>query len=151
MIERILAVAAIGVALSGPASAQLQVSDAWVRASLPHQRATGAFMKLTAEGTDVRLLSASSPAAAVAEIHQMRMEGDIARMARVDGIEISAGETVELRPGAYHLMLMDLAAPLAAGSTVPITLVFRSAGREHSVALQVPVRPLNAGAGPGPR
>jgi copper(I)-binding protein len=88
-----------------------------------------------------RLQSASTPAAGLAEVHEMRLEGDIMRMqALKDGLDLPAGQTVELKPGGYHLMLLDLKSPLAKGSTVALTLVFVDAkGVQTQSELQVPV------------
>jgi periplasmic copper chaperone A len=125
---------------SGAAFAQsVEVRDAWVRTSVQGQRASGAFMKITAkDGT--QLVGASTPVAGVTEVHEMRMEGDIMKMRAVPALELPAGKTVELKPGGYHLMLMDLKAPLAKDSTVPLTLVFKDAkGVESKIDLKVPV------------
>ena len=128
-----LDVVALGVAT-------VDVRDAWVRQSVPGQSGTGAFMKLTAP-TGTRLVGISTPAAGVAEVHEMKMEGDTMKMrALAQGLELPAGQTVELKPGANHLMLMDLKQPVAAGSTVPITLRFMDAmGVASEQTLQVPV------------
>jgi len=118
----------------------VEVKDAWVRTSVPGQKATGAFMKITAkEGS--KLVSASSPAAGVTEVHEMKMEGDIMKMrAVVGGLDLPAGKTVELKSGGYHVMLMDLKAALPKDSTVPLTLVFKDAkGVESKLELKVPV------------
>ena len=125
----------------------VEVKDAWVRTSVPGQKATGAFMKITAkEGS--KLVSASSPAAGVTEVHEMKMEGDIMKMrAVVGGLDLPAGKTVELKSGGYHVMLMDLKAALPKDSTVPLTLVFKDAkGVESKVELKVPVAAMAPGA-----
>lgn len=133
--------AAVTLALaSGAVFAQtVEVKDAWVRTSVQGQKATGAFMKITARD-GAKLVSASTPIAGVTEVHEMRMDGDIMKMRAVPALDLPAGKTVELKPGSYHLMLMDLKAPLAKDSTVPITLVFKDAkGVESKVELKVPV------------
>jgi copper(I)-binding protein len=116
------------------------VQNAWVRATVPGQRATGAFMSLSS-AAGARLKSASTPVAAVAEVHEMRLEGDIMKMqALKDGLELPAGKTVELKPGGYHLMLLDLKAPLQKDSSITLTLVFVDAkGVESRTELKVPV------------
>lgn len=118
----------------------VEVKDAWVRASVPGQKATGAFMKITARD-GARLVSVSSPVSGVAEVHEMKMEGDIMRMRAVaGGLALPAGKTVELKPGGYHLMLMDLKTALTKETTVPLILVFKDdKGVESQVALKVPV------------
>ena len=118
----------------------VEVKDAWVRTAVAGQKATGAFMKITArEGA--RLVAVSSPVAGVAEVHEMKMEGDVMKMrALTEGLDLPAGKTVELKSGGNHVMLMDLKAPLAKDSTVPLTLVFKDAkGVQSKVELKVPV------------
>ena len=141
-------IALIAALASASAFAQtVEVKDAWVRTSVQGQKATGAFMKITAkEGS--KLVSASSPAAGVTEVHEMKMEGDVMKMrAVVGGLELPAGKTVELKSGGYHVMLMDLKAALPKDSTVPLTLVFKDAkGVESKVELKVPVAAVAPGA-----
>ncbi len=138
---------AAALLLSGLAHAQVGVQDAWVRAAVPQQKATGAFMRLTA-AQDARLVSASSPVAAVVEIHEMKMMDDVMKMRAVPALELPAGKTVELKPGGYHIMLLDLKQPVAAGAAVPLTLVFEGKdGQRQSLELQAPVRALGAAAG----
>ena len=117
------------------------VADGWVRATVQGQKATGAFMKLTAKD-NAKLLSAASPAAGVVEIHEMKMDKDVMKMAALpNGLDLPAGQAVELKPGSYHVMLMDLKAPLAADSTVPATLTFQDAkGNKTTQELKLPVK-----------
>ena len=127
--------------LAGTAYAQtVDVKDAWVRTSVPGQKATGSFMKLTAKD-GAKLVAASSPVAGVTEVHEMKMEGDVMKMKAVaGGLDLPAGKTVELKPGGYHVMLMDLKAALSKDSTIPLTLVFKDAkGVESRLELKVPV------------
>ncbi len=138
LIRSLLALAA---ALALPAWAQptLQVADAWARATVPGQRATGVFMQITAR-ENARLVSVASAVAGVAEIHEMRLEGDVLRMRAIEGLDLPAGRAVGLRPGGYHLMLMDLKTGLARNTSVPLTLVFTdSRGVQSKVELSVPV------------
>lgn len=134
--------AIVAALLSAPAWAQtaaVKVEGAWARASVQGQKATGAFMRLTAKD-GARLVRAESPAAGLAEVHEMKMEGDIMKMRAVPALDLPAGKTVELKPGGYHVMLLDLKAPLAKDSTVPLTLVFQDAkGVESKLNLTVPV------------
>jgi copper(I)-binding protein len=133
--------AVTAISLSGAALAQtVDVQGAWARATVPGQKATGAFMKLTAKESST-LVSASSPAAGVVEVHEMKMEGDIMKMRAVQGgLDLPAGKAVELKPGGYHVMLMDLKAPLRKDTTVPVTLVFKDAkGVETKTELKLPV------------
>lgn len=144
--------AATVLALSSLAvQAQTQVQDAWVRGTVPAQKATGAFMRLTAAQAS-RLVSVASPVAGVAEVHEMRMEGSVMKMAALaNGLELPAGKPVELKPGGYHVMLMDLKQPLSAGDLVPLTLTLQGAdGKKEVLELKVPVRALNAPAAAQP-
>jgi periplasmic copper chaperone A len=135
--------------LAACASAQeVAVSHAWVRATVPGQRATGAFMELTSSSGAV-LLAAASPVAEVVELHEMLMEGSTMRMRALARLELPAGRKVELRPGGYHVMLMDLRRTLKPGETVPITLTLEGTGaRRTSIEVKAEVRDLAAsGAG----
>jgi len=138
--------------LAGAAQAQtapVAAEGAWARASVQGQKATGAFMRLTASEA-TRLVRAESPAAGVAEVHEMKMEGDVMKMRAVPALDLPAGKAVDLKPGGFHVMLMDLKAPLAKGSTVPLTLVFKDAkGAESKLQLQVPVAAQAPGAPAG--
>ena len=136
-----LIAAALSTVCAASAFAQnVTVTDAWARATVQGQKATGAFMKITAKD-NAKLVSASSPAAGVVEIHEMKMEKDIMKMAALpNGLDLPAGKAVELKPGGYHVMLMDLKAPLAKDTTVPVTLTFQDAkGVKSNVELKVPV------------
>jgi copper(I)-binding protein len=130
------------------AHAQVAVKDAWIRATVPQQKATGAFMQLTAS-QDTRLVAVTTPLTPVAEVHEMVMQDNIMRMRQVNGIELRAGRAVELKPGGYHVMLMDLPTQVKPGETVPLTLIFEGkAGGRQTLDIQVPVRALNATAAP---
>ena len=121
------------------AKAAVQVEGAWARATVPGQSGTGAFMSLTAAQT-TRLVGVASPVAGVAELHEMKMVGDVMKMSAIAGLDLPAGQAVLLKPGSYHLMLMDLKRPLAKDSTVPVTLRFKDAkGVESQLELVLPV------------
>ena len=121
------------------ATEPVQVKDAWVRTTVPGQKGTGAFMKITAQA-GTRLVGVSSTVAGVAEVHEMKMEGDVMKMRAVPALELPAATMVELKPGGYHVMLMDLKQALPKGSTVPLTLSFKdSKGIESRLELKVPV------------
>lgn len=127
--------------LSGVSHAQnITVSDAWARATVPGQKATGAFMKLTAKEA-ATLIGASSAAAGVTEIHEMKMDKDVMKMSAIASLPLPAGQSVELKPGGYHVMLMDLKQALVKEATVPVTLHFQDAkGNKTQMELKVPVR-----------
>ncbi len=132
-----------------PGVAAVDVRDAWVRPTVPGQSGTGAFMKLSAP-SGARLVGVSTPAAGVAEVHEMKMEGDTMRMREVKGgLVLPVRQTVELKPSGYHVMLMDLKQPLAKGATVPLTLRFEDAkGAASTLAVQVPVGAPEGAAAP---
>jgi copper(I)-binding protein len=150
---------ALALAIAGltvPASAQvaiesrknpsplLSVQAGWVRPSVPGQQGTGGYMRLTArEGQ--QLVAVSSPLAGVAEVHEMKMDGEVMRMRAVGNLELPAGKTVELKPGGLHLMLMDLKQPLTVGSSVPLSLVFRD---QRGVESRIETRLLVSPAAP---
>ncbi len=131
-------------AVAAPALAQVHVKDPWVRATVPQQKTSGAFMQLSSS-SDVRLVAAHTPVAGIVELHEMKMEGDVMKMSAVSGIDIPAGQSVELKPGGYHIMLMDLKRQLKEGESVPITLVVEGKDKKrHTVHVKAPVRPLAA-------
>jgi copper(I)-binding protein len=111
MFRPVLSVSALFLALTVSLSAQAQVSvkDAWVRATVPQQKATGAFMQLQS-AQDAKLVSAQSPVAGVVEVHEMAMDGGVMRMRAVPNLDLPAGKAIDLKPGGYHVMLMDLKA-----------------------------------------
>ena len=134
----------VALAAAPAALAQVAVTEPWVRGTVPAQKSTGAFMQLKS-ASDVALVGASSPAAGVVEIHEMKMEGGVMRMAAVKKIDLPAGQVVELKPGGYHVMLMDLKAQAREGDKLPVTLTFQDkAGKRFTMDVQAPVRALTA-------
>nr|WP_145552494.1 copper chaperone PCu(A)C [Variovorax boronicumulans] len=123
-----------------PGVAAVDVKNAWARPSVQGQSGTGAFMQLSAP-QGLRLVGAATPFAGVAEVHEMQMDGNTMRMREVkDGLALPARQTVELKPGGYHLMLMDLKQPLAKGTQLPLTLRFVDAqGVASQREIKVPV------------
>jgi len=128
------------------ASAQVTVSEPWVRATVPQQKATGAFMKLQS-AQDAKLISAKSPAAGIVEVHEMAMEGGVMKMRAVDGLALPMGKAVELKPGGYHVMLMDLKSQVKDGDAVPLTLTFETKdGKRQTLEVKAAARNMNASA-----
>jgi copper(I)-binding protein len=126
------------------ASAEVTVTEAWVRGTVAGQTATGAFMKLKSS-KDVTLVNAASPAARIVEVHQMVMGGNVMAMRSVDDVALPAGKTVELKPGGYHVMLIDLPRTLAKGDKVPITLTFVDKdGKRSKLEIKAEVRAAGA-------
>ncbi|MDO8320290.1 copper chaperone PCu(A)C [Rhodoferax sp.] len=141
------AVALAATALGALAADQgVEVQSAWARATVKGQMATGAFMTLTAK-EDTTLVGVASSVAGVAQVHEMKMDAGVMKMAEVKGgLVLPAGKAVELKPGGYHLMLMDLKAPLAKDSSVPVTLLFKDAkGVESKLELTLPVAVMAPG------
>ncbi len=142
-LHRSFAFAAIAFACCA-AQAQVAVEDAWVRATVPQQQATGAFMRLTAP-KDTRLVGASSPLTPMVEVHEMAMQSDVMKMRQVSSIPLVAGQPLDLKPGGFHVMLMGLKQQVKAGDTVPLTLVFEDgSGKRETLQVAAPVRPLNS-------
>lgn len=126
-----------------PSVAQAQtveIKEAWVRGTVPAQKATGAFMDITGKSA-VRLVAADSPVAGKTEIHNMTMEKGVMKMFPVEGIDVPAGKTVKLAPGGYHVMLFNLKQELKAGERVPLKLTFEHADKKReTIDLSVEVR-----------
>ena len=120
----------------------IKIENAYVRATAPGQPAAGAFMKIDNSGAADQLVSASSPAAGEVQLHQMSMEGNVMKMGQVKDITVPANGTVDLKPGGYHIMLMNIKAPLKVGETVPVKLKFAKAGE---VEVKLPVNAVSSG------
>jgi len=128
----------------------IEINHPWTRATPPTAQAGGGFLVLTNTGTTPdRLVAVKSPAADKAEIHEMKMDGNVMRMRELDkGLEIPPGATVELKPGGFHIMFMGLKAPFAKDTKVPLTLVFEKAG---SIVGELPVAAMGAAAPATPK
>ncbi len=156
-----LALAAAGGGLAAPAAAQMLSNQAktvpsaaavrvgdlliegpWARATPGGAKVGGGYVKITNTGAmPDRLIGGSLPAAGSVEVHEMRMANNVMEMRRVDGLEIKPGQSVELKPGGYHLMFMELKEGLKAGQTLKGTLVFEKAG---TVQVEFFVAPIGA-------
>lgn len=130
-----LVLAALAALPADPAHAQshahgtLKIERPWARETPRMARAGGAFMIIENAGAAVdRLLGASSPVAARTEVHMVIQDGDVMRMREVPALELAPQSRTELKPGGYHVMLMELKAPLKAGDRFPLTLNFEKAG-----------------------
>lgn len=119
-------------------AAGVMVHDAWVRAVPPTSRMSAAYMRLENGGAMAdRLVGVSSPIANVSEIHNVTAKDGMMQMFKVDGIEVPANGSVELKPGGYHVMLIDLKQPPKEGEQVEVTLRFEKGGEK---TLSMPVR-----------
>lgn len=108
----------------------IEIDHPWARATPGGAKVGAGYLKLTNSGaTADRLVGATAAAAGRVEIHEMSMDNGVMKMRPVkDGVEVKPGETVELKSGGYHLMMMDLKQPLKAGDHVKGTLTFEKAG-----------------------
>ncbi|HEY9239718.1 MAG TPA: copper chaperone PCu(A)C [Burkholderiaceae bacterium] len=112
----------------------------------PYARVTGAgqatgagYLTLANKGRDDRLLSARAAVSASVELHSMTMDGNVMRMRQVDTIALPTGQTVELKPGGFHIMFVGLKAPLKDGDKFPLMLKFEKAGEvEVTVNVESP-------------
>jgi copper(I)-binding protein len=130
LLATLLCVTAVAADRNPDGVAKLVVADAWARptsAGMPMGAAY--FTIINGTGHDDALIAASSPAAARVEMHETKIEDGMARMRPLAEIRVPARGRVSATPGGIHLMLVDLAKPLAAGTRVPLTLEFRTAGR----------------------
>lgn len=119
------------------ATAAVTAIDAWCRPSPNGAKAGGCYVTLTA-ATDDRLTGGSTPRAASLQVHEMKTENGMMKMAELTaGLPLPAGQAVALAPGGNHLMLIGLTAPLVAGETVPLTFQFASA---PAITVQAQVR-----------
>lgn len=148
-MKHLISIALIAASASALAQSSVEIKDPWVRATVAQQKATGAFMQLTAKA-DSKLVEVKSPLAGVAEIHEMAMDNNVMKMRQVPGLALPAGKAVELKPGGYHVMLLDLKAQVKEGDVVPVTLVFEGKdGKRETVEVKAPAKPLATPAAMG--
>lgn len=122
--------------------AQVTVTDPWVRATVPQQKATGAFMQLNSASA-TRLVEGHSTIAR-AEIHEMAMQDNVMRMRQISGLDLPAGQNVALKPGGYHVMFFDLKQAIKEGDVIPLTLIFEDKDKKReTLELKLPARALN--------
>jgi copper(I)-binding protein len=120
-------------------TAPVTATGAWARPTVQGQPTSAAYLTLTAR-EPVSLVGASTPVAGVAEVHEMKMAGNVMQMQAVDAIQLEPGKPVELKPGGYHIMLMQLKTQLKPQASVPLTLTFRNAaGVKSELQVSVPV------------
>lgn len=123
----------------------LEIEKPWARATAPGASVGGGYLVIRNKGAaGDRLVGVTSPASARVEMHEMAMEKDVMRMREVKGVDVPAKKSVEFRPGGFHLMLMELKAPLRQGDKVPVTLRFEKAGE---VKTELVVEDLASGIG----
>lgn len=134
MKSSLLSAALLALALAGGVQSadktDLRFGNAWLRATPPNAKVAGAFLSIENTGkSGDRLIFASTDVAASVEIHEMTMQGDMMQMRQLtEGLAIPAKQTVVLKPGGIHLMLIAPKQAIAEGRKVAITLVFEKAG-----------------------
>ena len=134
-----------GLATSVVHAQEVTIREPWVRGTVPGQKATGAFMQLTATES-ATLVAVESPVAGTVQIHEMKMENDVMKMRAIPRLDLPAGKAIDLKPGGYHVMLMDLKQPLKKGEAVPISLRFEGKDKTFkTIELKAQVRELGAG------
>lgn len=122
-------------------AANISVTDAWVRATMPGQPVGSAYMQIQSDA-DARLVGVSSSVVPRVEVHEMKMDGDVMRMREVKAVDLPKGKTVSLEPGGFHIMLMNLKKPIAAGDVIPLTLVIESGGKQQTVEVKAEARAM---------
>lgn len=130
---------------AGIALGDLTLSHAYTRAMPPNAPVAGGYLSIANAGDhDDRLVAATSPKATEVQIHEMTMNGSVMKMRELpDGLPIPAAETVELKPGGYHLMFIGVTDPFVEGQSVPLTLTFEKSGE---VTLDLPVTAMRSHA-----
>lgn len=142
----VLIFAAIGgLAAQWAVAANVTVTSAWARATMPGQPVSAAYMQIMSD-VDAKLVGASSPAVPQVEVHEMKMDGDVMIMREVKALDLPKGKTVTLEPGGLHIMLMNLKQPIAAGEVIPLTLVIESGGKKQTVDVKAEARARHGGA-----
>jgi periplasmic copper chaperone A len=129
----------------------LDIDNAWIRPTVAGQQGTGGFMLLRSKD-GVTLTGVSAPASVgTAELHEMKMDGDVMRMRAIETLAVPAGQTVTLKPGGYHLMLVGLRAPLPQGAQVSVTFSFKDAkGKPGKLEVKIPVAASAPGGAASP-
>ena len=142
--------------LATPAAAQdfklggITVTAPWSRATPGGAKVAGAFLEIRADaGVEDKLIAVRSPAAATIEIHDHVSEGGVMKMRRLEALPIKGAQTIVLKPGGLHVMLIDLKAPLKEGDVVAFTLVFEKAGTLEIEAPVAKIGAMNAADAPG--
>ena len=111
--------------LAATAQAQVTVKDAWVRATVPQQKATGAFMQIrNTSDAERKLVKATSPISDKVQLHTHMNENGVMKMREIPEIVVPASGKVELKPGSYHIMLIEMKSELKEGDLVPISMSF---------------------------
>jgi copper(I)-binding protein len=125
------------------AQPQVEVRNAWARATAPGQQVAGVYFEIVS-ATDAQLVGLQSPVAVRGELHAMSLENGTMRMRPVEAVALPAGQRVELKPGGLHAMLFELKGPLKPGANLPISIeLIDSGGLNHKIPAVVQVRNLD--------
>jgi copper(I)-binding protein len=108
--------------------AEITIGHPYARATAPGQTSGGAYLRLENRGPADRLIAVQSDVAGSAELHEMKMDGDVMRMRQIEAVDLPPNQSVSLQPGGSHIMLVGLKAPLKEGEKFPLTLRFQNAG-----------------------
>jgi hypothetical protein len=137
------AAAALLAAACDRAPPQIRVEDAWARATAPAQDQAAVYLRAANDGgIDDRLVEVRSPRSAIAMLHSSSAEAGVSRMRHAaEGLAVPAGGALQLAPGADHVMLSGLTAPLRVGERFPVQLRFETSGHRQ---VEVDVLPATA-------
>ena len=153
MLRSIWLLGLLALACAVPALAQtgsVEVDKAWARATPAGAKTAALYMTLVNKGNaEDHLVTVSTPAAGKAEVHSTTTENGVTHMAPVAALTVKPGTPMVLKPGGYHVMLMDLKAPLVAGQSFTLSLTFEKAGKVDATATVEKVGATAPGAMPG--
>jgi hypothetical protein len=125
-------------------AADVKVTNAWVRATVPGQQVAGAFMEITSPA-NATLVGANSNAAGSMELHTMNMNNGVMEMREIKVLPLPKGKLVKLMPGGFHLMMFDLKQPMKAGEIVPISLTIETADKKReTIKVKAQVRDMHS-------
>lgn len=135
-------IALSSVLLSMQAYAQVNVKDVWARATVAQQQSTGIFLQIQSP-KEAKLVGVSAKIG-MAEIHEMSMDNNVMKMREVESIVLPAGKTVELKPGGYHIMLMQLKQQVKEGDEIDLTLTVETADKKReTIEVKAKARAMN--------
>lgn len=145
IFQKCAAATVLFVAAAGPVLAQgasIQIEQPWARATPAGAMSGAVYMTINNKSNDAdRLTGAASDVAKASQIHEMKVVGGVMKMREISGgLAVPANGSVVLKPGGYHVMLIDLKKPLKAGETVQLTLTFEKAGK---VEVSAPVKDIH--------
>ena len=148
-LQRTVILVALLFGPAAQAAEPVKIVDPWARATVPGQKVGGVYMEIVAH-ENLRLTAIKTAAAESAQLHEMKMESGLMRMRAVPFLQLTAGKSVKLAPGGYHIMLFDLRRSLVAGQELTLELTFEDAAKKKfRVPVKVLVRDRDAGTSGG--